>query len=285
MRAMIATLTLMMGCNGNSFNQGSDPTGSDSGDTNTDSGDTNTDSGDTNTDDSGDTVPKDCTNAWHPVDQSGWTKTFTAYYEGSTGTATEVGLGPSNGPDGEFYFQYQDTIANTAGSGYDTTVTVACDLGADEGMFMIGWSGSYTYLLFDFIPTTDLVDATHSNPRRYLSPEWAINSEGSWDYKYALNITQTSAAGGKPTQVVQNVSGTYADAGMSELTLFDGTVVEAYKITNNCLITTDFGEQDGYIEQYWVKGLGMVKEVFEDQTEGTVLMEKELSGYTGLTPE
>jgi hypothetical protein len=76
---------------------------------------------------------------------------------------------------------------------------------------------------------------------------------------------------------------------MTELTLFDGTTVSAYKLTNNSLIISDSGfgtsEQDIYIEQYWVKGLGMVKETFEDQTEGTILMTKELSAYSGLTPE
>ena len=90
-------------------------------------------------------------------------------------------------------------------------------------------------------------------------------------------------------RILQQVSGTYSDAGMTELTLFDGTTVTAYKLTNNSLIISDSGfgtsEQDIYIEQYWVKGLGMVKETFEDQTEGTILMTKELSAYSGLTPE
>lgn len=290
MREITMTLALLTGCTGNTFNQGNENiVVDDTGDTVTDdSGDTNTDdSGDTVTDDSGDTIPEDCTNAWHPVHLTGWSKTFTASYEGSTGTATETGLGAITAPDGEFYYQYQDTISNTGGEGYNVTVTVACDLGADEGMFMLGWVGEYTYLLFDFIPTTDQVEATHSSPRRYLSPEWALGSEGSWDYAYDLNITQN--ASGKSNQIVQQVSGTYSDAGMAELTLFDGTVVTAYKLTNNSLIISDSGfgttKQDIYIEQYWVKGLGMVKETFEDQTEGTVLMTKELSAYSGLTPE
>lgn len=292
MRSITLMLALLAGCNGNSFNQGVEPTGGDdTGDTD-DSGDTDTtDSGDTDDTDSGDTdtVPEDCTNAWHPVHIDGWTKTFTATYEGSEGTATEVGLGPTKSPDGEFYYRYQDAISNTSGSGYDTVVTVACDLGADEGMFMLGWEGTYTYLLLEFIPMTDQVEATHSNPRRYFSPEWAVGSEGTWDYDYDLNITQYAAGGKKPSYVVQHVSGTYADAGTTELTLFDGTTVTAYKLTNNSLIVSDSGfgktKQDIYIEQYWVKGLGLVKETFEDQTEGTILLSKELSGYTGLSPE
>ncbi|MFT5682049.1 MAG: hypothetical protein ACI8RZ_002967 [Myxococcota bacterium] len=294
MRSITVMLALLAGCSGNSFNQGTEPTGgSDSGDTTTDdTGDTTDDTGDTNSgDDSGDTDPvvEDCTNAWHPVHLSGWTKTFTATYEGASGTATEVGLGATTGPDGEYYYRYQDTISNTSGSGYDTTVTVACDLGADEGMFMLGWEGTYTYLLFEFIPMTDQVSATHSNPRRYFSPEWAVGSEGTWDYGYDLNIVQYAAGGKKPSYVLQQVSGTYADAGIADLELFDGTTVTAYKLTNNSLIVSKnkFGstKQDIYIEQYWVKGLGLVKETFEDQTEGTILLSKELSAYTGLTPE
>jgi len=291
MRAITMTLALLTGCTGNSYNQGYEPVSTDTGDTTADdTGDTTADdTGDTTTDDTGDTVPKDCTNAWHPVNETGWSKTFTASYEGSTGTATEVGLGATTSPDGEFYYQYQDSISNSGGEGYDVTVTVACDLGADEGMYMIGWEGTYTYLLFDFIPTTDQVEATHSSPRRYLSPEWAIGSEGSWEYAYDLNINQYMSGSHKPTQVIQQVSGTYSDAGMTDLTLFDGTTVTAYKLTNNSLIISDNGfstsEQDVYIEQYWVKGLGMVKETFEDQTEGTILMTKELSAYSGLTPQ
>ncbi len=290
MRSLTVMLTLLTACTGNSYNQGNEQIVSDSGDTLIDdTADTDTDDTNGGGDDTGDTVPQDCTNAWHPVHKTGWTKTFTASYEGSTGTATEVGLGATTSPDGEFYYQYQDSITNAGGEGYDVTVTVACDLGADEGMFMLGWSGTYTYLLFDFIPTTDQVVATHSDPRRYFSPEWAVGSEGSWDYAYDLNITQYMSGSSKANYVVQQVSGTYADAGTDELTLFDGTTVTAYKLTNNSLIISDSGfgttKQDIYIEQYWVKGLGLVKETFEDQTEGTTLMTKELSGYTGLSPE
>jgi hypothetical protein len=32
-----------------------------------------------------------------------------------------------------------------------------------------------------------------------------------------------------------------------------------------------------------VKGLGLVKEIFLDQSDGSTLMEKELSSYSGLT--
>jgi hypothetical protein len=291
MRSITLMLALLAGCNGNSFNQGIEPSGSsDSGDI-TDTGDTGDTDDTDDTDDSGDTVPvpEDCTNAWHPVHVTGWTKTFTATYEGAEGTATEVGLGAAKSPDGEYYYRYQDAISNTSGSGYDPVVTVACDLGADEGMFMLSWEGTYTYLLFDFIPTTDQVEATHSNPRRYFSPEWAVGSEGTWSYDYDLNITQYMSGGNKPSYVLQQVSGTYSDAGTAELELFDGTTVTAYKLTNNSLIVSDSGfgktEQDIYIEQYWVKGLGLVKETFEDQTEGTILLSKELSGYTGLSPE
>ena len=124
MRAITMTLAILTGCTGNTFNQGSEPISSD-------------DTGDTTADDTGDTVPSDCTNAWHPVNETGWSKTFTASYEGSTGTATEVGLGPVESPDGEFYYQYQDTISNSGGEGYDVTVTVACDLGGGTGRALV----------------------------------------------------------------------------------------------------------------------------------------------------
>ncbi len=283
---------LLIGCTGSSFSQGEIPTGGD--DTGVESTDSGTDDTGELVDDTGDPVEEICTNLWHPVHLSGWSKTFTATYEGSSGTATEEGLGALAGEEGEYLYQYRDAISNADGAGYDVTVTVSCGLGTEEGMFMHGWSGVYTYSLFGF-PIDNEVIATHDNPRRYLSPEWSLGAEGSWDYDYTLRIEQPAkqggggGGGGQPTVTEQAVSGTYTDAGMVEISLFDGSTVTAYKLTNNALIVTDNGfgtsEQDIYIEQYWVKGLGLVEEVFEDQTEGTVLLTKELSAYSGLTPK
>ena len=48
---------------------------------------------DTDTEDTQDTeetdVPDICKNDYHPIHQSGWTKTFTATYQGATATAVE----------------------------------------------------------------------------------------------------------------------------------------------------------------------------------------------------
>ena len=283
---LLPVAVLLTSCTGTTYDQGNpidvDTAAEADADTDTD---TDTDA-DTDTDTDTDPDVELCTNAWHPIHVSGWSKSFTALYEGASGTATEQGLGlsPSAG-EGESLYQYRDAIYNEGGEGYDVNVTVACDPAGQEGMYMQGWSGQYSYMIFDIIPVTDGVDAIHSSPRRYLSPEYAVGAEGSWEYDYTLQITQYPQ-GGKPAQVSRQVSGVYQDAGFVTITLFDGTSVEAYKLTNNFLMMDEFGQQqDGYIEQYWVKGLGLVRESFEDQTQGTILMEKELSSYSGLSIE
>ena len=70
---------------------------------------------------------------------------------------------------------------------------------------------------------------------------------------------------------------------LSQITLFDGSTVEAYKVVNTFTITSDTEVQEGYVEQYWVRGLGMVKEIYIDAATQAVHMSKDLSGYSGLS--
>ena len=178
-----------------------------------------------------------------------------------------------------------DTITNTNNEGYNVVVSVSCDHEGEEGMFMVEWAGEYTYTLFEFFPMNVQVTSTLTPARKYLSPEWALDAggaEGSWEYAYELMIIQESD-GKQPEPLPTQVSGTYYDAGTHQITLFDGTEVTAYKLTNDFLLSNDIQTLEGHIEQYWVKGLGMVREVFEDQTAGTELLTKELSSYSGLS--
>ena len=77
------------------------------------------------------------------------------------------------------------------------------------------------------------------------------------------------------------------DAGFQEITILEGTsqvqTVMAYKIINTVTETDQFGNPtESYIEQYWVKGLGMVRENFLD-AEQNITLSKELNSVTGLT--
>ncbi|MDP6932629.1 MAG: hypothetical protein QGG40_06910, partial [Myxococcota bacterium] len=242
-----------------------------------------------------------CTNAYHPVDQSGWTKTFAATYEGELTEAVEEGMGVGTTPWGDEAYVYRDAIDGD-GSGYDSIVYVSC---GDEGsMFMLGWETDYSESLLDFgdtgwlddifgdledkFGTTVHVTATHDSPREYLPPDFAAGSVGTWDYVYTITMLQEDT-GGSVDSSSAAVTGTYVEAGTESLTLFDGTTVEAYKLTNSFEIetsgSTGLETTDGYIEQWWVKGLGLVREYFKDQDTGAYLLTKELSSYSGLEIE
>ena len=67
------------------------------------------------------------------------------------------------------------------------------------------------------------------------------------------------------------------------------TTVDAYKLTNSYSMTEDglFGETvtTGFIEQHFVKGLGLVKEKHSDSENGSIILLKSLTGYSGLEIE
>jgi hypothetical protein len=277
----------------------------------------------TDTQDTEDTEETDlCQNDYHPIHTSGWTKTFSATYEGSVATATEVGLGPVQW-NGQTVYAYKDTMSATESglfgpiqTGWDTTVYVSCDFDGEEGMFMRGWEGSATQKNFLGFPTSYEVEATLSPYRRYLSPEYAVGAEGSWSYDYQLNINavenqcidgqdndfdgavdaadpdcanskKEDGSPSAPQVQSEQVSGSYLDAGFENITILAGTAqqqtVMAYKVVNTVTQTDRLGQpSESYIEQYWVKGLGMVKEDFLDAT-GSIVLSKELSAMTGLT--
>ena len=278
----------------------------------------------TDTQDTEDTEETElCKNDYHPIHLTGWSKTFTATYEGNSAVATEEAVGEVEW-NGQTVYAYKDTMSaqgqDTLGTpittGWDTTVYVSCGYEGQEGMFMVGWAGTASQCsLCFFAPTTYAVDATLTPYRRYLSPEFAVGAEGSWNYDYNLSINAlesncsdgqdndfdgavdaadpdcqtgtTEAGGGTPQNQSEQVTGSYLDAGFQEITILAGTAnaqtVTAYKVVNTVTQTDQFGQPtESYIEQYWVKGLGMVKEDFINAT-GDITLSKELSAMNGLT--
>ncbi len=266
-------------------------------------------------------TPELCKNDYHPIHLTGWSKTFTATYQGATATAMEEGIGETE-LNGQTVYAYKDImIAQESGlfgpieTGWNTTVYVACDYDNQEGMFMLAWAGTATQKNFLGFPTSYEVDATLSPYRRYLSPEFAVGAEGSWNYDYQLSINAlesncadgqdndfdgsvdaadpecangtTEAGGAMPQNQSEQVTGSYLDAGFQEITILAGTAqsqtVTAYKVVNTVTQTDQFGQpSESYIEQYWVKGLGMVKEDFIDGA-GSITLSKELSAVSGLS--
>ena len=63
----------------------------------------------------------------------------------------------------------------------------------------------------------------------------------------------------------------------------DGQEVEAYKLVHSFdLIIEDGDTAQEYIEQYWVKGLGLVKEIYINPIDYSERIAKELSEYSEL---
>ena len=325
-QGLIIALTTIACSGGNKYISESDFDGYeyvDTGDTAENVEDTST-PGETDTQDTEDTEETElCKNDYHPIHLTGWSKTFTATYEGNSAVATEEGIGTVEW-NGQTVYAYkdtmsaqgQDTIGTPITTGWDTTVYVSCGFEGQEGMFMVGWEGTASQCTFCFFtPTTYAVDATLSPYRRYLSPEFAVGAEGSWDYDYSLSIDaledncgdgqdndsdgaidaadpdcqtgSTEAGGGTPQNQTEQVTGSYLDAGFQDITILAGTAqaqtVRAYKVVNTVTQTDQFGQpSESYIEQYWVKGLGMVKEDFIDANDN-ITLSKELSAMNGLT--
>lgn len=293
----LALAGLLLACDGgNRFNQGLDPTIDDTGTAGSDGGsvadgggvtDGGADGGgveDGGSPDGGGTGGLGCPNDYHPLGTPGWTKTYSASFswsgEAAEGTATESGLGAQTLPDGSSGWAYQDSTSTSA-EGYDVTTYVGCDLNGDEGMFIVGWEGSYQASLGGF-PLPFDVDARLSPARKYLPAGYELGAVGSWSYSYTLDLTYQGDSGG-PTSQPYTIAGTYAEAGFQELTLFDNTTVQAYKLVNTYAKTDTTATVNGYIEQWWVKGLGLVKENHVNMDTGATIASKTLSSYSGLS--
>jgi hypothetical protein len=295
---------------GNRYNQGYDlGSGEDTGDTDSTTDDTGSgdDGGDEGSDDGGDEGGSDggdeggddggttevdyCHNMYHPIHQTGWTKEYYAVYNDEEAEAATYGLTPLSTEEGSETFQYRDVVAVPSGESYDVTLTVTCDPSGGEGLFMDAWSGEINYIISDLLPiaSTYSVEATVSSPRQYLPPEYAIGAVGNWDYSYSLSILASEGSGSTPTEVLYEVEGTYAEVGFEEFTLYDGTTVEAYKLTNSYTMVEEglFGDTvtTGFIEQHFVKGLGLVKEKHSDSENGSIILLKSLTSYSGLEIE
>jgi len=288
----VAVLALLTACTGSSYNQGgfSDgDDGSDGADGTADGSDGVGDGEDGSSDGADGTEPTACTHAYHPIHESGWTKTFAATYSGNSGTATEEGLGPVAGE--EDVYLYRDTIT-TGTDGYSVEVRVGCDYDG-EGMFVLGWDGDYTMTVLGLFPLPGTVKSTLNPHRKYLPPEYAVDNAGSWQFDYTSNMEWTMEMEGGDTGVspaTLTYSGTYSELGFEAYTLPTGETVQAYKLINEYTSSVDlFGApipQEGYIEQWWVKGLGMVKEISYDNADtSTPLMTRTLSDYSGLVAE
>jgi hypothetical protein len=290
-RLLPLLLTLgLAACAGGSYNQGGDDFKDEDTDVDTDTdGDEDTDQ-DTDTDGDEDTDgPGFCTHSYLPVHESGWRKDFRVKYKGEVGSGTEEAVGSTTLANGQDGWVYRETFSTTALS-YDLNMTVGCDTeSSDEGMFLYAYDGTVNLTVFDLLPLSMDTQAVLNPNRKFLPPEYAVDSVGSWTYSYTNAVTTTMDSGGPQAQNL-NVQGSFAEAGVSSLQLDTGETVQAYKLINQFTTSGDLVgapiPTEGYIETWYAPGLGLVKEITYDNADtSTPLIEKDLVSYSGLTPE
>lgn len=192
---------------------------------------------------------------------------------------------------GRDVYSYKDTLSvmvdNIIGvpeeKGWSNTMYVSCE--EEEGMYLNGWIGTITNDGFDintFQNYDSDVETDFGTGHLYLPYEFAVGGIGSWNNSYTLLYTKTDPSSGAQTNT-RTISSVHNEVGFVAYTLFDGSSVESYKVVYEMAITDDFGQvENNYVEQYWVRGLGMVQEDFLDN-QGAVLLSKNLSAYSGLS--
>jgi len=294
MRALPLLLITLLGCTTNPYDQGKlvDDTGDTNaeGDTDTDA-DTDTDT-DTDTDADGDTdadadadADSDadvdtCPTPYDPVDQNGWSRSYSVVYQGEATTGEQSGIGASTGwgVDG---FEYRDMIGGT--NAFDVDIFVSCEGNEGDGMYVYGWEGSVSYSMMG-MPIAMDVTAQDNPARLYLPSESETGYRGSWSYDYTVAVETNSH--GKTKQYSIAFTGTYQEIGFESYSLSTGGTYQAYKLTNSYhMSNTALGEEmDGYAEQYWIKGLGLVEETHYDLATSDIYLSRELTNYSGLTP-
>lgn len=234
-----------------------------------------------------------CDNMWHPVHVEGaWEKNYTLVINGTQGTAVQRSSGLEVFNNLEAY-AYEDIVTyseDPLGLGMATPVSytgksyVTCDYNGEEGMFLLGWAGVESKFEFDFTTFQNVQKDTNytgtlTPPVKYLSPSFIMDGEGTeggWTYSSNLTTTSSSQIDGSFTD--------YADVTWE----WQGQTYQAHQTvhayttqdTSNPLQPTEI---EIYIEQTWVKGLGMVEEIIKQNDE--IFLQKTLLNVSGLSPE
>lgn len=263
----------------------------DSGEVDTaDTSDTEDTSGIVDTSDTEDTSDTQDTNwpsgchAADPLQQAGWTRTYAVLYKGKNGTETQTGLG--NGD--------VKSVLQAGDDGWDIITHHQCTAGRAE---VTGWEGDVVQTVELFpgfaMPTTYVVTATLSAPRPYLPDTSTLGSGGAWNYSYNLNVvaeqgTDSPYTGSVPT------TGQFAAWGAQSNPNSFTSAYSAYMVTHeynqdwstfSLMGLNGMGAVSGFGEAYYVKGVGLVHETITDINDTNVLLQKNLTSFTGLTPQ
>jgi hypothetical protein len=115
----------------------------------------------------------------------------------------------------------------------------------------------------------------------YLPADYLMGGVGTWTYSYDIEVATDL---GLPLTL--HVTGEYEELSNEDVTLFDNSTYTAYHLGNTYSMADDFGliAINGYLEQWYVEGLGLVAEINTNTDDGSTIMTRELSAYTALTP-
>lgn len=239
-------------------------------DTDTDA-DTDSDT-DADTDSDTDTDVDLCTSVWEPLDVSSWTRNYDITLQGTAGSGVQEVWGTTFTTNGTPAYNLYDEV-DAGGTGWSGNSYIGCDLGS-AGMYMAEWTMSGNYGGTALASGT----ATPDVPRRILPADAEIPGAGTWVYSYTASLSFS----GMPVTIT--ASGAYTEVGIETWTAPDGSTYDTYHLSN--AYSEDFGgmfQLAGVLDQYYVKGLGLVKEV-NTQTDGTVFMTRDIATWSGLTP-
>ena len=168
--------------------------------------------------------------------------------------------------------------ADGGGTGWDGEVYLGCeDRSGNEGLFITEWDMSIlTSGTAAAAPYAEI-----SPPRKVFPAEYEVGGAGSWNYNDTA--TMTDATMGASTADTQ---GTYTDDGFEDITI-KGTTYSAYKLTNTYTmsLTTVMGSSviNGQQELWYVNGIGLVKEVNVNTDDGSTIVNRSLTSFSGLT--
>ncbi|MDP2315418.1 MAG: hypothetical protein Q8P41_21150 [Pseudomonadota bacterium] len=295
--SIYCALLLAAGCSGNTYNQDppKDDIGTDSGTTEENDADTDADSDtdadtdsdtdsdtdadtdsdtDSDTDTDTDTDTDLCTNRYDPLDVSGYIRYYDVTLMGAAGTGQQEGWGTGWTTNGDQAYVMYDEVSTSTG-GWSGSIYEGCDYGGVAGMYMLEWdvsaevSGSSLGALL----------GTPTDPRKYLPSEAELGTGTSWSYAY----TTSASFSGLPVTIT--VDGAYSEMPLTTVTLYDGNTYDAYYIINSYYLDLGgFTQINGELEQWYVEGLGLVREINTNTDDGSDVMSRELTGYSGLTP-
>jgi hypothetical protein len=241
--------------------------------------DTDTDT-DTDSDTDTDTNPSAC-HPWDPADTFGWTREYDIQYEDrGPGTETQTGNGVDVDQNGNAVFSVGST-ADIGDGSWDAFEFHDCD--HSGAALLVGGTATFHDPQSGDVPVT----FTDDPAREYLPSQGDMGNAGSWNYSYTLASTVQGTPVNVPT------TGTYVEMGFeSSYSTSAGTFHHVYHLTNSWTQDRSGVPQNpgpatinGYSEYYYAEGIGLIYEDTVDADSGDNLMHKELTGYTGLTPQ